>query len=63
MVSDTLVLLIYKLVNASIKGFKVILRGSSAAALKGMKSCRTRGIFVHPFVHLSVRSFHAQRLE
>ena len=60
MVSDTLFLLIYKLVNAFIK---VILRGSRAAALKGMKSCRTRGIFVHPFVHLSVRSFHAQRLE
>ena len=51
MVSDTLVLLIYKLVNAFIK---VILSGSRAVAPKGTKSCRAQGEFM--YVRLYVRT-------
>ena len=52
MVSDTLALLIYKLVNVFIK---VILSGSRAAAPKGTKSCRTQGESVRPYVRPYVR--------
>ena len=52
MVSDTLALPIYILVNVFIK---VILSGSRAAAPRGTKSCRTQGDF--PFVHPFIRPY------
>ena len=62
MVSDTLALLIYKLVNVFIK---VILSGSRAAAPKGTKSCKIQGefLFIRSSVHPSVPPFELPRLE
>ena len=59
MVSNTLALLIYKLVNVFIK---VILSGSRAAAPKWTKSCRTQGEFlsVHSFIRLSIHPLRPQ---
>ena len=53
MVSDTLALIIYKLVNVFIE---VILSGSRGAAPKGTKSYRTQGEFlsVHSFIRSSI---------